>query len=174
MPMPLKVSTVDKIVAMFDAGSTFAQISAKLGITVKNIEQALLDRGRIIRTVSGWTKPSVVAQRKRAAWLRAQGWTYERISVATGIPRETIRENWRTWAAKYNIELPPPADLPTPGMNGPVITYRIEGEQLIKEKRRISPISGVETVYETTTYDRTDPVVAEYRRMIEEGAYEDE
>lgn len=68
-------------------------------------------------------------QKKRAAHLKAQGWTTADVAKDTGILAATINANWRTWAKQYGVQLPAkrPAEQST-GSSNEVTSYRIDPE----------------------------------------------
>lgn len=73
-------------------------------------------------------------KKKRAAMLKAQGWTTTDVAKDTGILAATINANWRTWARQYGIELPEAGPAPqTAGSSNEVTSYCIDpktGEKL--------------------------------------------
>lgn len=73
-------------------------------------------------------------QKKRAAHLKAQGWSTADVAKDTGILAATITANWRGWANQYGIQLPAkrPAEQPA-GSSSEVTSYLIDpktGERL--------------------------------------------
>ena len=74
-------------------------------------------------------------QKKRAAHLKAQGWTTADVCKDTGVPCAAINLNWRVWAAEFGIELPAsgPDKPQTAGSSNLVTSYKVDpatGEQL--------------------------------------------
>lgn len=73
-------------------------------------------------------------QKKRAAHLKAQGWSTADVARDTGILAATITANWRGWANQYGVQLPAkrPAEQPA-GSSNMVTSYKVDpvtGEQL--------------------------------------------
>ncbi len=73
-------------------------------------------------------------QKKRAAMLKAQGWTTADVCKDTGVPCAAINLNWRVWAAEFGIELPAAKASQQPSCTSNLVTsYRVDpatGEQL--------------------------------------------
>lgn len=73
-------------------------------------------------------------QKKRAAHLKAQGWSTSDVAKDTDILAATINANWRGWARRYGIELPAQPDKSqTAGSSNLVTSYKVDpatGEQL--------------------------------------------
>lgn len=69
-------------------------------------------------------------QKKRAASLKAQGWSSADVFKDTGVPVAAINLNWRDWAREYGIELPPPApDRSHPASTSNLVTsYKVDPE----------------------------------------------
>lgn len=168
-------ATKNEIVALYRKNVSVIDIGAKLNLSPRTIENVLVRAGKMTRTTGvARVKPSVIAQRKRAAWLKGQGWSTDQVCRATNLKHKEIETNWRDWAEKYGIRLPEPAELPTPGMNGPVITYRLVDGHLVRMEESISPVINLVAESEYLTLDDSDPISEFYRKMIEEGGYEDE
>ncbi len=73
-------------------------------------------------------------QKKRAAHLKAQGWSTADVAKDTGILAATITANWRGWANQYGVQLPAkrPAEQPA-GSSSLVTSYKVDpvtGEKL--------------------------------------------
>lgn len=73
-------------------------------------------------------------QKKRAAHLKAQGWSTEDAAKDTGILAATINANWRGWAKQYGVQIPAkrPAEQST-GSSNMVTSYKVDpvtGERL--------------------------------------------
>lgn len=166
--------TKTQILQYHTSGSTPVEIATQMKLSLRTVEIVLVRSGRILdNSPRGKAKASVVAQRKRAAWLKGQGWSLEQIQNATKLSGKEIEANWKKWAEKYGIVLPEPTKLPEPGMNGPVITYRMVDGKLVKEESRINPVTDMIVSSEYAIMDELNPVTEEYRKMLEEGAFID-
>ena len=168
-------STKEQILSLYRKKATPVEIATKLKLSTRTVENVLVRTGKMSRsTGTARVKPSVIAQRKRAAWLKGQGWSMEQVCRATGLKSREINENWRDWAEKYGIKLPEPANPPSPGVNGPVITYRMVDGHLVRMEESVNPVTNIVSESEYLTLDDSDPISEFYRKIIEEGGYEDE
>ena len=59
-------------------------------------------------------------------------------------------------------------------MNGPVITYRMVDGHLVRMEESVNPVTNIVSESEYLTLDDSDPISEFYRKIIEEGGYEDE
>ena len=66
-------------------------------------------------------------QKKRAAMLKAQGWTTADVCKDTGVPCAAINLNWRVWAAEFGIELPAAKASQQPSCTSNLVTsYKVD------------------------------------------------
>lgn len=120
------------IIQLWKKGLSKVEIADKLGYAFSTVDAAI-ERPPEVVSKTRTQSPGTVAKRKRACWLRAQGWTLDRIEIATGIRAEDVEANWKKWADKYGIKLPDPKpEPPDSDYNSEIITYRMVDGQLIE------------------------------------------
>ena len=126
MPRKIPDKIKQKAVSMVHEGSTYMEVSKTLGIskdTVCRWMQECEDFGK--------NKKTVKKNRIRAVLLMAQGWKLEQAAASTGLSENYIKQNWKAWAKKYEIEIPKPLPPDPPDTHGEVLSYRIVNGQRV-------------------------------------------
>lgn len=171
MAKQLSNASKSEIIKLFNEGCSIAEISSRTELSLRTVNRVL---GNLPMTGAKPEKKAVVDARKRAAWLKAQGWALTDIAKKTGLKVADINDNWRNWAHKYKIEIPAPRQEPAPVTYGPIITYKLVDGRLVRQKSEYDSIRERELVYDEDEVDETDPITKMYRKMLEKGEYDDE
>lgn len=141
--------TREEIFTLQRRGLSAAEISAKTRLSLSTVDTVL---GHACEAPS--KKQRTIDTRKRASWLKMQGWRLEEIERVTRIPAEDIEKNWKKWALKYGIPLPEPRPVIPPPTHGPVKTYKlINGELVLMSEENVEPTPNLEYYTEDELYE---------------------
>lgn len=161
MGKQLSDSTRARIVQLRDEGFSVVAIADRTALAEKTIRQVLnkADQTPDTRPV----RKSYSAQKRRASWLKIQGWRLMDIAEATGLEPGEIEKNWKAWAVKYGIPIPQPLPVEPPPSHGEVVTYKLVDGELVK----MGPVVKAPLVDDY-------PVSIDYRDPLEKFKMEDE
>lgn len=126
MPRKIPDKIKQKAVSMVHEGSTYMEVSKTLGISKDTVCRWMQDCEDF-----GKNKKTVKKNRIRAVLLMAQGWKLEQAAASTGLSENYIKQNWKAWAKKYEIEIPKPLPPDPPDTHGEVLSYRIVNGQRV-------------------------------------------
>ena len=96
MGKQLSDSTRARIVQLRDEGFSVVAIADRTALAEKTIRQVInkADQTPDTRPV----RKTYSAQKRRASWLKIQGWRLMDIDEATGLEPGEVEKNWKAWA----------------------------------------------------------------------------
>ena len=126
MPIKIPDKIKQKAISMVHEGSTYMEVSKTLGISKDTVCRWMQDCNEFEKNTK-----TVKKKRVRAVLLMAQGWKLEQAAASTELSENYIKQNWRAWAKKYEIEIPKPRPPEPPDTHGEVLSYRsVDGKRV--------------------------------------------
>ena len=126
MPIKIPDKIKQKAISMVHEGSTYMEVSKTLGISKDTVCRWMQDCDEFQKNTK-----TVKKKRVRAVLLMAQGWKLEQAAASSGLSENYIKQNWKAWAEKYEIEIPKPLPPDPPDTHGEVLSYRIVNGQRV-------------------------------------------
>ena len=126
MPIKIPDKIKQKAISMVHEGSTYMEVSKTLGISKDTVCRWMQDCDEFQKNTK-----TVKKKRVRAVLLMAQGWKLEQAAASCGLSENYIKQNWKAWAKKYEIEIPEPLPPDPPDTHGEVLSYRIVNGQRV-------------------------------------------
>ena len=120
MPRKIPDKIKQKAISMVHEGSTYMEVSKTLGISKDTVCRWMQDCDEFEKNTK-----TVKKKRVRAVLLMAQGWKLEQAAASSGLSENYIKQNWKAWAKKYEIEIPKPLPPEPQDTHGEVLSYRI-------------------------------------------------